>query len=514
MLRMVHPPLRAYPIHPLLEDLPVSDNARRVASIIMNGVTWAGVHDLAAVAGCEDTDIIYPALKQLADAGFVEWVRLGRSRRLTNRWRLTPRFWEFLEEECPPQHSDWAHCRHLERLPVLENVYPAIARVEGLGAFRRIQWHEGLSLDASVRFEHGWTVVFYSGNLESEGHLKYRLGQLAQDLRDHQWGRTEPWPSLFLFVVQDHWQLELVQRTWGPILDPQLVYFVVSDETYMPAPNPQEGRGYLWQHPEIGDLGGWPLQQRLEDSPWNRPGGQLLARTLDEVIKAAGCWLSYLITATGENDRKRLQWTLKKLRSLGWIEMRLHKGKGRYSVTPRGYHQAARRDGVSNVGWHTRAHVPVFDGRPQRQDHEDGVLLWLLAALEAGYKAEPGWRSWENMGEGIGGIAPDGIVFLTRGPFGPGWHYMEYERSARGKRRAGRKLNGYISRHRQDDFPVLFVLWNENAERNFWVVGQPHGLRMLTTTITRLREFGAVGVEGCWSHYGESVVVGSPADTG
>ncbi len=116
--------------------------------------------------------------------------------------------------------------------------------------------------------------------------------------------------------------------------------------------------------------------------------------------------------------------------------------------------------------------------------------------------------------EGIGGIAPDGIVFLTRGPFGPGWHYMEYERSARGKRRAGRKLHGYISRHRQDDFPVLFVLWNENAERNFWVVGQPHGLRMLTTTITRLREFGAVGVEGCWSHYGESVVVGSPADTG
>ena len=399
MLRMVHPPLRAYPIHPLLEDLPVSDNARRVASIIMNGVTWAGVRDLATVAGCEDTDL-YPALQELEDAGFVGSDKLGRSRRLTNRWRLTPQLWEFLEVECPPQHSDWAHCRHLERLPLLEHFYQAIARVEGLGAFRRIQWHEGLSLAASVYFEQGWIVIFYSGNLESEGHLRYRLGQLAQDLRDHQWGRPDPWPSLFLFVVEDHWQLELLHRAWGPVLGPQLGYYIVSDETYMPAPDPQEGRGQLWQHLEIRDLGGWPLEQRVKDSPWNRPGGEYLAKTLDEVIKAAGAWFGYLLTATGGKDRNRLKGALKTLRSLGWIEMRLYKGRGRYSVTPPGYHHAARRDGVSNVGWQTRGHVPVFDGRPQRQDHEDGVLHWLLALLTAGYEAEPGWRSWENMGEG------------------------------------------------------------------------------------------------------------------
>ena len=69
-----------------------------------------------------------------------------------------------------------------------------------------------------------------------------------------------------------------------------------------------------------------------------------------------------------------------------------------------------------------------------------------------------GWRSWEQLK--ASGISPDGMVFLERSPYGPTWAYFEYERTARGEARVGRKLNG-------DGCPVLIVCWNDEAESVF-----------------------------------------------
>ena len=89
----------------------------------------------------------------------------------------------------------------------------------------------------------------------------------------------------------------------------------------------------------------------------------------------------------------------------------------------------------------------------------------------AGLVGAAGWRCWEHMG-GSGGIAPDGLVYVEHSPYGPGWHYLEYERSARGRSRVERKMRGYASPQRINDWPVLMVVWDREAEAVFQQVGE------------------------------------------
>ena len=110
-----------------------------------------------------------------------------------------------------------------------------------------------------------------------------------------------------------------------------------------------------------------------------------------------------------------------------------------------------------------------------------------------------GWRSWEQLK--ASGISPDGMVFLERSPYGPTRAYFEYERTARGEARVGRKLNG-------DGCPVLIVCWNDEAESVFQDLGSGMGIPLLTTTIKRLEEHGPLGNFGCWSVYGQPARIG------
>ena len=58
-----------------------------------------------------------------------------------------------------------------------------------------------------------------------------------------------------------------------------------------------------------------------------------------------------------------------------------------------------------------------------------------------------------------------------------------------------------------DNSPVLFVVYNETAERNFHAAGRKVGLDLLfTTTMNRLANSG-VGSDGVWSHYGTPVTL-------
>ena len=86
-------------------------------------------------------------------------------------------------------------------------------------------------------------------------------------------------------------------------------------------------------------------------------------------------------------------------------------------------------------------------------------------------------------------------------PYGPTRAYFEYERTARGEARVGRKLNG-------DGCPVLIVCWNDEAESVFQDLGSGMGIPLLTTTIKRLEEHGPLGNFGCWSVYGQPARIG------
>ena len=127
--------------------------------------------------------------------------------------------------------------------------------------------------------------------------------------------------------------------------------------------------------------------------------------------------------------------------------------------------------------------------------------------MAAGLPVAAGWRSWEPLGGG-GGIAPDGMVYLHHSPYGEGWHYVEYERTARGESRVHRKLRGYSSVKRQDRWPLLVVARDGVAEGAFNEVGNEEGVLMVTTSLDRLKRHGAVGNMECWRMYGKDVVLG------
>ena len=123
-----------------------------------------------------------------------------------------------------------------------------------------------------------------------------------------------------------------------------------------------------------------------------------------------------------------------------------------------------------------------------------------------------GVRSWEHLGE-HGGIAPDAMLRPYLCPCcldDYSWHYVEIEMSARGPARVGAKLRGYAAAGRQDQNPVLVVARNNEAEAVFNEVGEANDLDMLTTTVSRLKEFGAVMSPGCWRYgnlIGELVMI-------
>ena len=142
------------------------------------------------------------------------------------------------------------------------------------------------------------------------------------------------------------------------------------------------------------------------------------------------------------------------------------------------------------------------------KDRQQALRDFVLPFIIEGFKVACGIRSWDDMGEEGGGISPDAMILLVNTPFGPGWVYVEYELTAQNPQKIRDKLLGYGSHLRRDYFPVLVVCANDRAEANFHTAGRDLWIRMLTTTVARLRQHGPLGNHECWSRYSEMVQIG------
>ena len=91
------------------------------------------------------------------------------------------------------------------------------------------------------------------------------------------------------------------------------------------------------------------------------------------------------------------------------------------------------------------------------------------------------------------------------------WCYLEYELSDRSYKAVKPRCDKYASEYRLDNNLLLVVCHDDRAERNFHVAGAAYSweLRMVTTTLRRLRDDGVAG-DSVWSNYGEPTTLAAP----
>ena len=283
----------------------------------------------------------------------------------------------------------------------------------------------------------------------------------------------------------------------------------VSDGTRFGVGKPlPPSRGWIYPHAHGRRVGNWRWQKRLTQLPWCGDSG-LNSLWLWPLLACLAQWpgmkMAMARNALGEGGGGRKgDKTLAWLMQAGFVDRRKAKTKGplRLGCSNRAMAYLCRHDGVAFGGPATRSLEQVLGDSARIRDHEDGVMDLVAQFMLAGSETAVGSRSWEHLGN-EGGIKPDAMARLETSAYGATWYYIEYERSARDRSKIDGKLRGYTASRRRDQFPVLFVCYDEQAEQTFIAAGQDAGSPpMLTTTIERLEKYGALG-EQCWRVYGE-----------
>ena len=206
--------------------------------------------------------------------------------------------------------------------------------------------------------------------------------------------------------------------------------------------------------------------------------------------------MAQVILGEGPTGR-RAQRALLRMHDWGIVQRRRDGKKIRYRISWAGFQVLAGMDRTSPESVWNAIQMKRWDAGGGFETHEYGVMDVGAQFLAAGCPVANGWRDNEVMGFS-GGVVPDSMVWLERTPFQPGWHYLEYERSARATARVTAKLTGFDSPLRVNIWPVLMVAADDAAEQAFHDVGERMGITMLTTTIARVAEHGPVGSASCW----------------
>ena len=127
-------------------------------------------------------------------------------------------------------------------------------------------------------------------------------------------------------------------------------------------------------------------------------------------------------------------------------------------------------------------------------EHERGLGALVARFREGGCEVAPGWRGVESHGAD-GSVHPDALVYISSGPFGSGWHYVEYERSARYPSSIRRKLRVLLNPSFTPRFPFLYVC-RSSALRAFLDAAEGLPVAVATTGDVRLRP--VLGDLTCW----------------
>ena len=489
-----------------LEGIGLTEGAKVVLGWVLE-CPMGSVSDYVAL-GCGDPSAVYSRLWELQAVGLVECHSLGATRSKVNRWWVSERGLGLVGLSDLVWQQPGSLSQLLGRLPSVEWFYQVAGSLPGVGKVEAFRWFTGASWDAAVRFERGWVALFWSGLLQTEGRVRQLFSGLAADLRNFSAEYGAARPGLLVFVASDLWQREVVLRTarlFG--VEGMVQVWCAEDESVRGVRVVGESAGWVYQELGLRDEGGWTLSDRLAESLWSQGKGVGSNRALSLVAEWPN--MKSVFGRQCFREESGSKYVLQLMRDL--VGMRLVRKRGerslRYRVNGRGYSVLAARDRVPSGVMLAGVKGPEGDAVKRMEVHEEGVMRCVGGLMESGVYAAAGWRSWEGVERGA--LVPDAMVNVTEGPYGPGWHYLEYERYVRGEFRCRRKLKGYSASDRRDVWPLLMVVWDEGVEGVFHRVGAELGVLMLTTTMERLRRHGAAGNSDCWSMYGRKVYLGA-----
>ena len=489
-----------------LSGLGLSEGAKALMPSLVE-LPLCSASDVSGLVG-GDVSGSYGLLWELHGSRLVDCQPLGATKSKVNRWWVTEYGLDVMGLGGLVWQQLWTLSQVLDRLPSAEWFYQVALGVKGLGEYKNFLWFTGISWDAAARYERGWVAFFWSGMLQVESRLRAVLGQLAGNLRDHSVDGGSAWPSLIVFVACDEWQQELVvqvTRLFG--LEEMVQVWCVADGSVRGVGKGTGWGGWVFQDFEMREMGGWSWPDRLADSLWSQGyggGSKRLLSLVGEWPELRSLYAGRLFA--GDGGSKYFHKLLRQLLDLRLV-VRTGGHRGRYRLSSRGYWVLASRDRVPNNVMLAGVKGPVGASARRLALHEDGVMDMVGRLNQGGLATCAGWRWWEGI-EG-GAIVPDAMVYVSDGPFGPGWHFLEYERYVRGVFRAERKLRGYLAGDRRERWPLLIVVWNEDVEKVFHGIGRSAGLLMLTATMERLRRYGPAGNAECWSMYGQKVYLGN-----
>ena len=488
-------------------DLDVSPGISSVAAVLyeLPLVDAVVIGDILQVT----LNSVYFRLKELKRLGFAGSVSLSWSKGRIQRWWLTDDALDGVMDPGLSWHGEGGRSQLIEVLPMVEWFYYVVSLETRLGHLEKFSWFSGMSFEAAARYDSGaWVLFIWTGLWETEKNIGDRFEKLSLDLRELSVLGGRALPSQICVIASDGWQRELVYRAASDYsFGNRLVVWSLFDGSRSGSLEVPPGVGWVDQSPILREVGDWSWDSRIESSLWSRENGFSVGKMLNGIAEWPGMQVPLARAILGEGvGGKKASRAINKLRSAGVVQSFSPLKKARFGLTKRGVAMVARRDRVSFGESVSRSFAGDWDNRDRLRLHEDGLMDLCRQFVEVGAEFAAGWRSWEFV-SGRGGIVPDGMVQLREGPYGPGWHYVEYERSAAGRARILKKLWGFLSEGRRDRWPLLVVAKSDNAERVFQEVGMEGGIGMITTTMQRLSRYGAVGNKDCWNCYGEAVEI-------
>ena len=471
-------------MRPLPRHMAGGLNAAERVKIALWYMPLVSILELAACLNLS-TKTIRVALRELERQKAAFCRQLGAGKRRQERWRLSCEAARTIGLGDPGWTTPWGLTILLRRLRVVEDFYEYAAQ-NYPGTVYRFLWADRSPVDAILYEGYAdWHVMLWSGHWESEPDLAGRMLAVTDDLQrmalipEARTVPTPPYPSSWIVVVSDLWQMEVARRasTRAGIAGAVRISLVsqASRSRDLGAEDPQDswdlraGNGLVWPQLQKRD-GAKAWEKRLQESLASREDSWMLHRALDLLSEWPGAWRTCLGKLGGGEHLGRLGSALHELVKLEMAQLRSESGVNRLGITHAGLSVVARRDRVAvdaSSGASRGLNWPEFT---KQRGHEDWVFNTMAPFGEAGLGIAAGWRCDDDYPGG--GVNPDGLVCVPDGPGGLGWCYVECEQRMKGEPGVIKKMARYADDKRTQYFlgdgapnPVLCLVVDDEMER-------------------------------------------------